>query len=252
MTTRTHAIRCMPDGAGGAGGGGVPSEALLARLEVLKADLMAQGRRVQALVEAALDTAFTLDIQAATRAIAADEEVDRIDVEIEKAAVAILAEACRTGNALLPEHVRSLLTIVKVNNELERVADIGVELADMVIGAKLGGLPFPDTFRVMANSVIGIVRDAITSVHKADPSLANIVLQSQHAVSAFKDAVLRDAEDKLSKGLMPADFAFGLHEVATACEVIADHCTNVAEQVIYQTTGSIVRHATPGWGKVGG
>ena len=96
------------------------------------------------------------------------------------------------------------------------------------------------------------MRDVNQSLSRSDPSLANIVLQSQHAVSAFKDAILRDAEEKLARGLMSADFAFALHEIATACEIIADHCTNVAEQVIYQTTGSIVRHVPTGWGKVGG
>ncbi|MBL9001630.1 MAG: hypothetical protein JNK25_10890 [Phycisphaerae bacterium] len=228
------------------------ADGFVQRTQRLRADLASQGRRVQALLEAAFAAIFSRDAQAAKAVATLDDAIDAVDVELEKACVQLLADATRQGAELAPAQLREVLTIVKVNNELERVADIGVELADMVIGAKLGGLPFPDTFRVMANSVIGIVRDAITSVHKADPSLANIVLQSQHAVSAFKDAVLRDAEDKLSKGLMPADFAFGLHEVATACEVIADHCTNVAEQVIYQTTGSIVRHATTGWGKVGG
>ena len=46
---------------------------------------------------------------------------------------------------------------------------------------------------------------------------------------------------------MNVDFAFRLHEVATQCELIADHCTNIAEQVIYLTTGAIVRHMTNSW-----
>jgi phosphate uptake regulator len=49
---------------------------------------------------------------------------------------------------------------------------------------------------------------------------------------------------------MSADFAFALHEVATACEIIADHCTNIAEQVIYLTTGAIVRHGLNAWERV--
>ena len=255
MTTRTHAIRCMPDGAGGAGGGGVPSEALLARLEVLKADLMAQGRRVQALVEAALDTAFTLDIQAATRAIAADEEVDRIDVEIEKAAVAILAEACRTGNALLPEHVRSLLTIVKVNNELERIADVAVDIAAAVpalqSAAQSSSLvaPLPPTFRVLTNSVIGVIRDVNLSMQRRDAALAK-VLMSESAIGEFRRALGRDVQQQLSVGKMPLAVASNLSDIAMHCLSMADHCTNIAEQVIYVATGTIVRHMEGRWEEV--
>jgi phosphate transport system protein len=109
---------------------------------------------------------------------------------------------------------------------------------------------YPDTFRVMANSVIGILRDVNTAVLHHDPALANIVLQSQHAVTAFKDAVLRDAEGRIAKGQMSVDAAFLLHEIATECEIVADHCTNVAEQIIYLTTGAIVRHTQSNWVEV--
>jgi phosphate transport system protein len=99
----------------------------------------------------------------------------------------------------------------------------------------------------MANSVIGILRDVNTAVLRNDAPLANIVLQSQHAVSSFKAAILRDAEEKISRGQMTVDVAFRLHEIASQCEIIADHCTNVAEQVIYLTTGAIVRHMPNSW-----
>src|SRR5205814_10534781 len=117
------------------------------------------------------------------------------------------------------------------------------------VGASAGGV-LPDTFRVMANSVIGILRDVNTAVMRNDAPLANIVLQSQHAVTAFKSAILRDAEEKIAKGQMTVDLAFRLHEIASQCEVIADHCTNVAEQVIYLTTGAIVRHMQSSWVEV--
>lgn len=102
----------------------------------------------------------------------------------------------------------------------------------------------------MANSVIGILRDAVGSLMTNDPQLAKVVLQSQHTVTAFKAAIVRDAEEKIAKGKMQVDAAFVLHEVANLCELLADHCTNIAEQVIYLTTGSIVRHTTTSWVEV--
>ena len=106
---------------------------------------------------------------------------------------------------------------------------------------------FPETFRIMANSVIGVLRDVNASFARKDAPLAKIVLQSQHAIARFKVEVVRDAEKKIAAGTMSVDFAFRLHEVAALCELIADHCTNIAEQVIYASTGAIVRHTQACW-----
>jgi phosphate transport system protein len=181
--------------------------------------------------------------------ISHDDIIDAADVQIERACVDVLTDATRQGSELTPNQLRAILTIAKINNELERVADVACDLAEMSqqITASPVRLPVPDTFRVMANSVVGILRDVNSSVMRNDPHLANIVLQSQHAVTAFKDAILRDAEEKIARGMMPVDHAFRLHEIATMCELIADHCTNIAEQVIYLTTGAIVRHTTTSW-----
>ncbi|MBL8964419.1 MAG: hypothetical protein KF787_01030 [Phycisphaeraceae bacterium] len=217
------------------------------RIEALRSDLVAQGRRVQALLEAAFSAFFRRDSAAAVEAVALDDEVDRLDVAIERDCVNLLTDATRQGAALDPAQLRSVLTLVKINNELERIADAGVEVAQLVGHVKAIGATFPDTLRVMANSAVGILRDSTTSFAKLDPVLAKIVLQSQHAVTAFKDAVLRDSEERIARGAMALDVAFQLHEVASQCELIADHCTNIAEQIIYQTTGAVVRHTEAKW-----
>ncbi len=233
------------------------TEGFVQRTHRLKGDLVAQGKRVQGVLEAAFDAIFSGSLERAAWVKNQDDLIDAVDVELERACVQLLTDATKRDRAdtseLNPEQLRAVVTIVKVNNELERTADVAVELADMVLAAKIGGAAgqaFPETFRVMANSVVGIVRDVNTAVLRDDPNLANIVLQSQHAVTAFKDALLRDAEQKMVRGQMSADFAFSLHEVATACEIIADHCTNIAEQVIYLTTGAIVRHGLNAWERV--
>lgn len=225
------------------------AEGFISRIDQLKGDLVAQGRRVQQLTEAAFEAMFECSHEKARAVINQDDAIDSVDVVIEKQAVLLLSDATRQGAELEPQQLRAVLTIVKVNNELERSADVAVEIAQRVESSP--ARPYPDTFRVMANSVIGILRDANTSVARSDPTLANIVLQSQHAVSAFKDAVMRDAEAQLASGTISPDFAFLLHEVASDCEIIADHCTNIAEQVIYLTTGAIVRHGQTSWVEVG-
>lgn len=217
------------------------------RLDRLRGEVVAQGRRVQVMLEASFEAVFERNEQKASAAIAMDDEVDRADVELEKTAVDLLVDATRQGASLEPVQLREVITIAKVNNELERVADAAVDVAEMVPHFRNLFQPFPDTFRVMANSVIGILRDSATSVARQDPALAKVVLQSQHAVTAFKAAIVRDAEERIAAGLMPVDLALRLHEIAGQCELIADHCTNICEQIIYLRTGNIVRHTEARW-----
>lgn len=229
---------------------GTSPQAFNDRITTLKTSLVEQGRRVQTLLETAFEAVFTRDAALAARVAALDDEVDRIDVQIEQTAVQLLTDATREGAQLTPNQLRAVLTIVKINNELERIADAGVDVSELVEPLQGLGVPFPDTFRVIANSVIGILRDVNSAVLRHDPVMAKVVLQSQHAVAAFKDAIVRAAEEKIAAGQMGVDFAFSLHEIAGQCVLIADHCTNIAEQIIYLTTGSIVRHMPAQWVEV--
>jgi phosphate transport system protein len=226
-------------------------QAFIQRLADLKAQISAQGRRVQALIEAAFDAAFNRDAAGADRIERLDETVDRVDVDIEKACVQLLTEATAAGAALDPDQLRAVLVIVKVNNELERIADLGVRVAARVKDLPPEPALIPETFRVLANSVIGILRDANTCLERGDPRLAKVVLASEDAVESFKRALLRDLQGQLAAGRkMAVDYAFTLQELASACEAMADHCTNIAEQVIYASTGAIVRHMEKGWEEV--
>lgn len=221
------------------------------RVAQIRSQLVEQGRRVQAMLEAAADALFARDVARAKQVVTQDDAVDKVDVEIERASVSLLTEACRDGANLAPEQLRAILTVVKINNELERVADEVAGVAHAVGSLSSHPTPLPDTFRVMANSVVGILRDVSTSYDRQDARLAKIVLQSQDAAAAFKRAIVRDAEVRIAAGQIGVDFAFLMHEVATSFERIADHCTNIAEQVIYASTGAIVRHEEGHWVEVG-
>ncbi len=220
------------------------------RVQRLKADLVEQGRRVQALLEGTFEAVFARDPARAARVIAMDDVIDQVDVEIERASVQLLTDATHENSRLEPEQLRAVLTIVKINNELERIADAGVEVAERCSALRAMPGAIPETFQVMTNSVVGILRDVNRAFDRSDAALAKVVLQSEDAVEAFKAAILTDAERKIASGQMPVDFAFTLHEIAGECLQMADHCTNIAEQVIYSVTGAIVRHMEGKWVEV--
>ncbi len=222
------------------------------RIERLKHALVGQGRRVQMLIEKSFDAVFNRDGGAARDAIALDEDVDRVDIALEKTAVQLLADACSTQSCLSTEQLRMVLTVVKVNNELERIADVGVAISEqaLVLAGLAGTQSLPANSRMLANSAVGILRDATTSFDRLDPELAKVVLLSEEAVRQFKKVLVREAQEQLAKGRMTVDEVLSLSEVATLCEVMADHCTNIAEQVMYVATGTIVRHMQGHWEEV--
>jgi len=220
------------------------------RLERLRADLAEQGHRVRALVEGAFEAAFARDPNRAAIIKAQDDVIDRVDVEVEKAAVALLTDATHENAQLDASQLREILTIVKINNELERIADAAVAVAGRAEALKNTAGDIPPTFSVLTNSVQGILRDATQAFNRSDPALAKVVLQSEDAVEAFLEAVLKDAERRIAAGTMSVDFAFTLHQIANEACKMADHSTNMCEQILYAVTGAIVRHQVGGWVEV--
>lgn len=223
------------------------SEGFVERLAQLRGTLVAQGRLVVETVEAAFEAVYLRDAGAAKQIADRDDVIDQADLEIELAALDMLAEATRDGAALSPAQLRGVLTVVKVNNELERIADAACAVAEKVVALSDRTTPFPKTTRVLTNSVVGILQDAVTALSEMDPHRAKVVLASEGAVLNFNDLILRDAEQRVADGRMSVDLAFDLHAIVSQSVLIADHCTNVAEQIIYEATGKVVRHTKSGW-----
>lgn len=219
------------------------------RSQDLKARLVEQGRRVQDLIELAFEAAFDRSAEKAQRVTKLDDAIDTADVEIERAAVQLLTDATRETAQLDENQLRLVLTIVKVNNELERIADVGVAIAEE---CRLfnSATDLPPTFRVMANSVVGIIRDCVSSLDRLDPELSRVVLLSEEAILEFKKRLVAETQKKLQAGSLSVDVCSTLHDVAMQCVTSADHCTNIAEQVMYTSTGKIVRHMDGRWEEV--
>jgi len=226
----------------------MPKEPMRQRLTELKATLADQGVRVQRVLEDAVDALFSKNAAKATDVIGRDAEIDAVDVRVERDAVRLLTEAAATSQTEMGEYeIRLILTIVKVNNEFERIGDLSAKIASQM--ARVAAFPqaLPPKFRVLANSIIGIVHNTNAAFGQLDVDAARLVLSSDDATEQFQRAILRDTEEGLAAGRHGVDFAFALQTIAGALARIGDHCTNIAEQVIYVETGKIVRHTDDHW-----
>lgn len=209
------------------------------QLNALKGELYLQAGRVLEQTLLAVDCYFSHDKSKIASIEQTESEIDLADVEIERHSIPLLGMG-QTD----PYAIRSVLTIVKVNNELERIADCAANVAN----ASSPGAPTPDRFKVMANSVIGMLRDSNRSLAEGNAELAMRVLTFDDTVNEFKTEILLDAQRGVADGEITVEEGFVLMKVTKSLERIADHCTNICEQVIYLETGKIMRHNAEGWG----
>ena len=217
------------------------------RLNGVRHRLVLQGKLVVEIAEKTFETIYNRDADAAAKLMLRDDEVDQADIEIERDAVDMLTLAASVACPIEPSAVRSLLTAVKVNNELERIADSTTAIAQLVITLGDRTSPFPKTTRVMTNSIVGVLRDTVKAFASIDAVKAKGVLACEGNTLAFRELITRDAETRVADGRMGVDTAFSLHAIINQAVLMGDHCTNIAEQVIYEATGTIVRHTSAGW-----
>jgi len=233
---------------------GLTADQFYERLEALNAELEAHAKRACELVEHGFNSFLMRDRALAERAIKLDDAVDKAEVEIERAVTQLLVDAAGDAVPLPAKAMRSVLTLVQLNDSFESIADGGVTIAETTLkrlaesaDSPHAGVDFPPTTRVMTNSVIGMLRDCADSCQTRDAVLARLVLQSEDAITAFKSEILRQAEQHVADGSMTVELAFDVHELASQCMVMTDHATGIAEQLIFETTGVIVRHLHGKW-----
>ncbi len=212
------------------------------KLNELQTVLHAQGDRVLTLVTLAIESYFDHDEAKARTVVALDDEIDSVDVAIERASIPLLAMGQTNEHA-----IRQVLTLVKVNNELERIADCGVNIAEQVVGHQHLSDPMPPTFRVMANSVLGMLRDSNRALATSNAELARQVLLFDDTVDRFRNELILQAQEQVALGTSSVRFAFRGTGATRNMERIADHSTNICEQTIYLLSGKIVRHRPEGW-----
>ncbi|MBL1218962.1 MAG: phosphate transport system regulatory protein PhoU [Planctomycetes bacterium] len=213
------------------------------RLERLHHDIVQQGQRVEAIIDRAFQAIFESNKDLAKEVMQEDDLIDRVDIEIERSAVELLSIGETNQKQL-----RMVLTIVKANNELERIADLGADIAEQVVLISDLHDELPGTVQVMTNSVIGMIRDGNAALRDLDSSLARNVLTRDDLVDEFKRRILKEVQQQLIDSACSVDFASAIWQIAAAIERIADHTTNICEQVIYVETAQIVRHTvSSGW-----
>jgi phosphate transport system protein len=208
------------------------------RLEDLNDRLARMTSLVQQVVEQAVEAVFNADARLARQTIEMDARVDDEEVQVEKSAIDLLALHQPAAGDL-----RRITTIIKVNSDFERIADCAVNIAQRVLPlTQIEHYEPPKDLRLMANSVVTILRDTAKAFNLTDDNLARQVLRSDDVVDALYHQIVQDMISMMESDGQKANADLSNIMIAKNLERIADHCTNVAEDVIYIHTGRIIRH----------
>lgn len=193
---------------------------------------------IQALVEEAVESVFQADANLAQDAIRSDARVDDAEVEVEKMAIDLLALHQPAAADL-----RLITTVIKVNADFERIADCAVNVAQRVLPlARLGNYRPPADLKLMGSTVVTTLRDTIKAFNLNDADLARNVLRSDDVVDALYHQIVQDMLSDMERNGSSASTDLSNIMIAKNLERIADHCTNIAEDVIYIHSGRIIRH----------
>ncbi|HVT89674.1 MAG TPA: phosphate signaling complex protein PhoU [Tepidisphaeraceae bacterium] len=207
-------------------------------LDELRTRLARMTAMVQLAVEQAVEAVFTLDPRIMQQVIDGDTRIDEEEVQVEKSAINLLALYQPAASDL-----RLITTIIKVNGDFERIADCAVNVAQRVQYLRnQDHYEPPNDLRVMANSVIATLRDTIQAFNLTDENLARRVLRGDDVVDALYHQIVQDMLTLMENQSHKANQDLSNIMIAKNLERMADHCTNIAEDVIYVNSGRIIRH----------
>src|SRR5687768_798849 len=166
------------------------------QLDTLKGRLARMSALVQQVVEQAVDSVFSGNESLADQTVATDNRVDDEEVEIEKLAVKLLALHQPTAIDL-----RLITTIIKANSDLERIADCAVNCAQRVSQLKREtDYRPPADLKLMANTVVAVLRDTLKCLNLGDETLAKKVVCSDHTVDALYASIVQDMLSGMGNG----------------------------------------------------
>jgi phosphate transport system protein len=209
-----------------------------AELAKLHDQLLLMGAKVEEMIANSMRALTERDSELARRMIEYDHQINRLEVEIDDLCLRILAKRQPVASDL-----RLITTALKLVTDLERIGDACVNICERVVELNMEPTlkPYVDLPR-MAETVQGMVRDALDAFVQADPERAREVVDRDRVVDAYYGQVFRELLTYMMEDPRNIYRAVRAQSIAKYLERIGDHATNLAEMVIFMVVGKDVRH----------
>lgn len=210
-----------------------------AELGELHKDILKMGVMVQEAIYQSVEALKNQDREQAQEVINSDSRIDDLELVIDERCIDLIARYQPMAGDL-----RFITTGMKINAELERIADLAVDISQRVL--EIVGKPLlKPLIDIPKLSEISqrMVRDAIDAFVNRDVPLAKKVVLSDSEADNLRNLVQGELlNDYLAKDPSSADRAVPLLLIARYLERICDHTTNIAEDIVYMVEGKVVRH----------
>jgi phosphate transport system protein len=207
-------------------------------LEQLKAKLLEQSSLVESAIYRSITSVVQKDEALAREVLKNEARVNQIEIEIDDFAVSLLAL-----QQPMAADLRFIIASIKINNDLERMGDLAVNIAERGLSLLSEPIvkPMIDIPHI-AGLVQSMVRKALDAFVTRDADLARSVLSSDDAVDDLRNASFHELISFMEQDPKNIRQSMNLISIVRNLERIADHATNIAEDVMFLAEGIDVRH----------
>lgn len=209
-------------------------------LQAIKDGLIFLGALTEKAIQQAMTALAQRDSDIARQVIREDDEIDRLDTELEERCIKILA--LRQPAAI---DLRFITTAIKITGHLERIGDMAVNIAEkaLQLNDEPQLKPYIDLPR-MTDMVGTMIRDSLDSFIRGDLALAENVRQTEQVIDDLNEQIFRELLTFMMEDSKSIHRSLIIMQISKNMERIADHAKGIADMVTYMVTGLCVRHQT--------
>jgi len=207
-------------------------------IEKLKKSIIHVGTLVEESLNIATRSFLERDFEIAESVIGMDDEIDQLEVEVEEECLKILAL-----HQPVAIDLRFIIAVLKINNDLERIGDLAANIAARTMDlANEAEIQTPGTIIKMTEIVQSMLRESLDALVNLDRNKAINVCKADDEVDELHHGMYHFVHKKMLQDPSHAESWLLLIGVSRYLERSADHCTNIAQDVMYLVDGSIPRH----------
>ena len=197
---------------------------------------------VEEQVSLSMQAICDLDPLKAQRVIEADSEVDSADVEMEEDCLKLLALHQPVANDL-----RQIISVLKINSDLERIGDHAVIIAEEAINmSKLPAVKIPEELTELSGKAKMMLKKSLLAFVERDLQLSKDVLYLGQSINELAEDISNSQVALIKKKPEMVEQRLSLLKVCRQLERVADHATNISEDIIFSMSGDIIRHGGNG------
>ena len=199
------------------------------------------GNQVENQVKLAIRAVKKSDIELAKKVIREDAKIDEFEVELEEECLKLLALHQPLG-----EDLRLIISVLKINNDLERIGDHAVNIAERALQlSDIDKLDTPPEILKLTRQAKLMLRKSLLALVEKDAIIATDVVHADDLVDKLNRKMHHKITGRIKSNPEYTEQQILFLSVCRQLERIGDHACNIAEDVLYLLSGDIVRHSSP-------